>query len=113
MIGSVRREYHIRLRFNGRQIKRVLIDPHYEQKHSGSIQDAVILGLVRLLDWTEYPVEAQTKSGFEIFRIEPLVFEGKSYRLIVTLPPLNGEHETDYLGVVNAFRIRIRKRTGG
>ena len=44
-----RREYDIRIKVNGRQIHQVIIDTHYEKKHAGSIDDRLILQLVRQL----------------------------------------------------------------
>jgi hypothetical protein len=70
--------------------------------------DALILKLVALLDGEERAVEVITKNGYEIFRVDPLFFEGKTYRLVVTLPPPSRE-ESDFLGIINAFRVHHRK----
>jgi hypothetical protein len=45
-----RREYDISVTVNERRITKVVIDPHYELKHSDSVSDNVILSLVKLLD---------------------------------------------------------------
>ena len=105
----MRREYPLKLTFNGRSIQRVLIDPHYEVRHRESIGDQLILDLLKLLDGEERLIEAITRSGFEIVRISPLYWEVRAYRLILTLPPIDQE-EADYLGVINVFRIHERKR---
>ncbi len=105
----MRREYPLKLTLNGRSIRRVLIDSHYEVRHAGSITDALILKLVRLLDGEEREVEAVTPSGYEVFRVDPIYWEDKTYRLVITLPPPN--RGSDYLGVINAFRVHVRRRT--
>lgn len=105
-MNFVRREYPLKLILNGRSIKRVLIDSHYETRHAGSMTDDLILQLVGLLDGEERAVEMVTASGYEVFRVEPVFLEGKAYRLVVTLPPRG----SDFLGVINAFRVHQRKR---
>ncbi len=45
-----RREYDIGITVNGRQVTKVIIDPHYELKHADSVSDQIILDLVKLLD---------------------------------------------------------------
>ena len=52
-----RREYPIRLEINGRKITKVVIDPHYEVRHTGVINDKLILELVRLLHKGTFPVQ--------------------------------------------------------
>jgi len=47
---SKRREYLAKITVNGRKINKVIIDPHYQLKHSGVITDKLILELVKLLD---------------------------------------------------------------
>lgn len=93
-----RRSYPIQVTINGRSIAEVVIDPHYETKHSGSINDQLILDLVRLLDGKFYRPE-MVKGGFQYFVADPLDFQGASYRLVWLL-----EDERLYVGVVNAFR---------
>ena len=41
-----RREYDIRIVVNRKRISKVIIDPHYEEKHAESISDEIILKLV-------------------------------------------------------------------
>ncbi len=45
-----RREYKIHIAVNTILVNRVVIDPHYEQKHSESINDKLILNLIKVLD---------------------------------------------------------------
>lgn len=109
MLVCVRREYTLRLTLNGRTLRRVLIDPHYEIRHRASVDDVLILELLKLLDGEERGVESVTAKGFEIFRVDPVFYGDKAYRLVLTLPPKNRE-DSDYLGVINVFRIHERKR---
>jgi hypothetical protein len=93
-----RRSYPIKVTVNGRKIIEVVIDPHYEIKHSAAIDDDVILGLVNLLNGKFYKPEA-AKEGFQYFVADLLEFRGASYRLVWLL-----EDGKLYVGVVNAFR---------
>jgi hypothetical protein len=93
-----RRSYPIKIAVNGRKISEVVIDPHYEIKHSGSINDDLILELVKLLDGMFYE-PADTREGFQYFVASPLDYHGANYRLVWLL-----EDEKLYVGVVNAFR---------
>ena len=107
----MRREYPLKLTLNGRSIRRVLIDSHYEVRHAGSITDSLILKLVSLLDGEEREVEAVTAIGYEVFRVDPIYCDGKTYRLVITLPPDRDRGGSDYLGVINAFRVHTSLRT--
>jgi hypothetical protein len=42
-----RREYNISITVNEVLISKVIIDPHYEEKHAESINDEIILELVK------------------------------------------------------------------
>jgi len=59
--------------------------------------------LVSELDGGVFDVEA-IRGDFEYFRVEPVVFEDKPYRFVFLL--CVGE---DFLGLVNAFRVRSEK----
>ena len=50
-----RRTYNMVVMVNGRLINEIVIDTHYEKKHS-DIDDALILELVRKLDGREFAV---------------------------------------------------------
>lgn len=93
-----RREYPIRLTVNGRRIVKVIIDPHYELKHSNSIDDAVILELVRLLSGQSFEPEMENED-FQYFVSDNLVLWSKRYKLVWLL-----EQNALYVGVVNAYR---------
>lgn len=101
MLPKVRREYLLKIEINGRLLKRVLIDSHYEKKHAESVTDSIILELVKTLIGQEFFPEQVTPTGFEIFKTEKILLGDRLYRLIWTLPP--GEK---YLCVINAFRRR-------
>lgn len=45
-----RREYIIDLNINGRRLSKLIIDPHYEAKHGESVNDQIIIDLVKMLD---------------------------------------------------------------
>ncbi len=101
----MRREYWMRLKINGRTMNRVIIDSHYEQRHLDSMNDTLILALVRKLDGNHYKATSHLKSGYEIFVNDPWYFNNKPYRLIWTLHPTK-----DYVGVINAFRRKHEKK---
>jgi hypothetical protein len=105
----MRREYPLKLIFNGRTLGRVIIDSHYEDRHRASIDDDLILTLVKIINGEERIAEAVAAGGFEIFRIDPVFYNDKTYRLVLTLPP-KSQDNADYLGVINAFRVHERKR---
>lgn len=92
-----RREYDINILFNVIEIKKVIIDPHYETKHSKSISDEVILRLVRELDGLKLPPEDE-KPPYSYFMYE-MELDDKHYRLVWLL-----EKNQIYVGVINAYR---------
>jgi hypothetical protein len=92
-----RREYDISIVFNETEIKKVIIDSHFELKHAESINDEIILDLVKQLDGLVRIPESIT-FPFSYFS-EELELNGKLYRLIWLL-----EDEELYIGVVNAHR---------
>ncbi len=104
----MRREYPLKLTFNGRSVARILVDSHYEVRHSESMSDELILKLIRSLDGYEVAPETVTVRGYEIVRIDPVYWEKRAYRLILTLPP-EGQDDSDCLGVINAHRVNVRK----
>jgi hypothetical protein len=95
-----RREYLVRLTINGKHITKVIIDPHYELKHSGSVSDKVILELVQQLSGNRFDPEAET-GKFQYFVTDNLIVGQKRFRLVWLL-----ERDEIYIGVVNAYRRR-------
>lgn len=95
----MRRYFPIRLTINRRSIKEIIIDSHFEERHSESINDEIILALVTSLDGRELEADNTSPDGFEYYVTEPIYFNGKPYKLIWLLHP-----QENYLGVVNCFR---------
>ena len=93
-----RREYEAEITVNSRRIRKVIIGAHYEGKHRETINDDLILRLVRLLDGGVFP--AQDRNGaFEYFMTDQMKLDGKLYKLVWLL-----EDEQLYIGVINAYR---------
>lgn len=93
-----RRTYKINIEVNGTRINQVVIDPHYELKHSSSISDEIILALVQLLDGGDFDPESKTVD-FEYYVTDPLILKSKRYRLVWLI-----EKGNLYIGVINAHR---------
>jgi hypothetical protein len=49
-MGNVYRRYDIDVKMNGEHFDEVWGDPHYEEKHKDSINDQLILELVKKVD---------------------------------------------------------------
>jgi hypothetical protein len=94
-----RREYNINpITVNRFLINRVIIDPHFEVKHSDHIDDKLIVELVNELNGRIEVPEAQDEEGFSYFATL-LILNEKQYRLIWLL-----EADAIYVGVLNAYR---------
>ncbi len=94
-----RREYPIFLIINGRKITKVIIDSHYELRHKGSINDDIILKLVRTLDGIEQLPSSIDEDGFEYYSKDKINLDDKTYKLIWLL------HENEiFIGIVNTYR---------
>lgn len=93
-----RREYKINITVNEILIERVIIDPHYQEKHAESINDKIILELVKTLDGKIFEADDE-KFPFSYFVTDRIEYEGKLYKLIWLLE----DHEI-YIGVINAYR---------
>lgn len=84
--------------FNGTKFNRVWIDPHYEQKHSDSINDRLILSLVLRLEDEQWLTPQRVAKGYAYYEVD-LMLQKKSYRVILVVPP-----DSSYLGVRNVYR---------
>jgi hypothetical protein len=94
-----RRIYPIDMEINERRLKSVVIDPHYEEKHSDSVDDQIILQLVGLLNGKIFKPLSTDEDGFSYFVNDHLEVLGKFYKLIWLL------HDDEiFIGVVNAYR---------
>jgi hypothetical protein len=93
-----RREYDISIIVNQKRISKVIIDPHYEEKHAESISDEIIIRLVKDLDGREFEPDEEDPP-FAYFMIDKMELDGKFYKLVWLL-----EDGQIYIGVVNAYR---------
>lgn len=98
MTVSERREYDLDLEVNGFQIRKVLIDAHYERKHADSVSDEIILGLVKQLHGRSDRA-VNERWPFRYFVTDMMIFRNRLYKLVWLL-----EEGANYLGVVNAYR---------
>ena len=105
MSATERRTYPIRpIQVNDRKIVQVVIDSHYEKRHSKAMSDELILKLVAQLNGRKEIPEAS--KGPYFFFATLLEHNSKQYRLIWLL-----EEDAIYIGVVNAYRDRRKKRS--
>ncbi|MCB0369946.1 MAG: hypothetical protein KDD45_11050, partial [Bdellovibrionales bacterium] len=87
---------------NGIKINQVVIDSHYEEKHSDYMNVDLILKLVMQLDGRrELP---DTKTDRYAYFATLIELNDKQYRLIWLL-----EAHAIYIGIVNAYRDKRRK----
>ncbi len=99
-IINKRRDYPVRVVINDVFITEVIIDSHYEQKHSESINDQLILELVKILDKGFFePVSISGK--FSYFVTPRMEHQSKAYKLIWLM-----ESGETYLGIINAYRSK-------
>ncbi len=95
-----RRDYQKRFVVNDVFITKVIIDPHYEKKHSESINDELVLELVSLLNGKCFEPDS-VFGRFSYFVTPRMEYRSKIYKLIWLM-----ESGETYLGVVNAFRSK-------
>ncbi len=93
-----RREYSVSMMVNGLMISKVIISPHYQEKHADTVNDEIILELVKTLDGSEAEPDT-TDESFLYFVKDGIEYQGKTYKLIWLL-----EDHQIYIGVVNAYR---------
>lgn len=93
-----RREYLHSMFVNGIEITKIIIDPHYELKHSEVINDELIIKLVETLEGNFYEF-IDEKDNFMYFVTNEILIDNKKYKLIWLM-----EKNKKYIGVINAFR---------
>ena len=94
-----RRVYPLKLNINGRQLEKVVIDPHYEEKHSDSVTDEIILDLVSQLNGKTFQPTDKDEDGFLYFVNDRLELNHRFYKLVWLL-----REDELYIGIVNAHR---------
>ncbi len=93
-----RREYAISIVVNQKKITKLIIDPHFEEKHAASITDDIIIELVKTLDG-QFIEPDDENLPFSYFSTDKIELNGKFYKLVWLL-----EDDQIYIGVVNAYR---------
>lgn len=83
---------------NGKTLSRVIIDPHVD-KHRDHMSDQLIVELVQLLVDVDH-APCRYSFPFEYYATR-LYYRGKWLRLVWLL-----ENDSDYLGVITAYRDR-------
>mgnify|MGYP001615830698 CR=1 FL=1 len=94
-----RREYNVSMIVKGLMINKVIIDPHYQEKHADTVNDEIILELVKTLNGSEAEPDTIDES-FSYFVSDGIEYQGKAYKLVWLL-----EDHQIYIGVVNAYRM--------
>ena len=59
---SKRTEYELLIEINGRKLTRVVIDQHYLVKHAESIDDELILDLVKSIHGETFDIDSEKRS---------------------------------------------------
>lgn len=93
-----RRIFRFLVEFNGFQYSEIVIDPHYEGKHAGSISDDLILELIELYVDDSKSGRIDEKGIYEYFVLH-IEHIHKGYRLIFCTNKVFGQ-----IGIINCFR---------
>ena len=94
----MRRKYQVSIYINQAHFLELIVDPHFEEKHGKSMDDKVILQLVKNLDGQIFSPIDVDRDGFRYFKTEPMFFKGNPYRLIWLIDP-----DETYIGVIKLF----------
>ncbi len=99
-MSKLRRHYKIKVVINGITFNEVIIDPHFEKNHSESINDEIILDLIKWLGESGTTYETVGEKGhYSFFVTDGIKLRDKYYKLIWMT-----EEDQLYIGVVNAYR---------
>ena len=93
-----RRVYKISIVVNDQRYSKVIIDPHYEEKHADYMTDELILELVKTLDGEEHEARGE-RPPYSYFEKDRIKVGEKFYKLVWLF-----EEDQIYVGVVNAYR---------
>lgn len=91
------RRYEIKLNVDGIHYTELWIDPHYEDQSKDSINDQLILELVKEVDGWLITFNSEV-GGYRFYEADGN-YQSKVYRLILVIPP-----DKSYLGIRNAYR---------
>ena len=95
----MRRVYKICVIINAIRFNEVIIDPHFELKHSKAVSDDIILLLIKELDGMYLEPDGIDSGGFKYFVTEPMFYKNKPYRLVWLI-----DLYASYIGILNCFR---------
>lgn len=93
-----RSEYDILIEINGRKFRRLIIDPHYSEKHK-TISDELIIQLVGQLHGQSFRPDSVSKDGYEYYAEDKMILKSKLYKLIWTL-----KVGDNFIGIINCYR---------
>lgn len=93
-----RKSYLKRLKINDRKFIEVIIDSHYKNKHSESVNDEIILSLVEQLNNGWFYPKAKD-NDFEYYDLDYIFANGKPYKIIWCIPKIG-----NYIGIINTYR---------
>lgn len=91
------RRHALTIFFRNHLFSEVWIDPHYEEKHSESINDELILILAQKIHAWSQKLSAES-AGFKFYEADGQ-YKGRFYRIVIVEPA-----DKKYLGVRNAYR---------
>lgn len=92
-----RKIYPFSIEVNGYQFSEVIVNQHYQEKHS-DITDELILELLRL--FVDEKTFQSDKLTTDYFVLEKIIHQDKKYKLIWQI-----ENQNSFI-VVNCYRIR-------